>query len=219
GLSLARLPVLLGPAGARAPPASPPVSRRTPSVTSLVARPRFVDRQAPPADFLPVQRAHGRIGLAGVGEFHESESLGAPGVAVRDQPGRFRLAERSEESAQLLLGGVVREVAYVEFHRDRPSSRPAKNVSGRPVRRSRTPSISRSDFGRSSPTKGERTRTRRVYHAGLLPQAGGRAVTWAAWESIGARRPCRLRRGAWSGPRRSRASRAGPCTCRGRRSG
>src|SRR5580765_6462750 len=100
--SIAGLPASAASESARAP------------IRALVSGPRFADGQRAASDFLPVHGAHGRVGLRVVGELDESKSLGAPGIAVRDELGRLRLAERSEEIAQLLFGGVVREIAHVQ---------------------------------------------------------------------------------------------------------
>src|SRR5215467_11314555 len=67
----------------------------------LIAGPSLVDGQGASIDFLAVQGAHGRVCLGVVTELHESEALGSTGVAVGDDPRRFRLAERGEELAQL----------------------------------------------------------------------------------------------------------------------
>src|SRR6266540_4090642 len=118
--------------------ATTPPESAAPAATvagGLVSRTCFFHGQAAPVDFLSVQGIHGRGRLGVIGELHEPESLGPARVAVGDDLRRFRLAVRCEEISQLSVVGVVREVAYVEFHWTRPwcrsprhTLRPCKNT-------------------------------------------------------------------------------------------
>ena len=55
------------------------------------------------------------------GELDKAEPAGAAGVAVHDEGGAGDLAVLLEHFAELRLGGVKREVAYIELHTTIPS--------------------------------------------------------------------------------------------------
>src|SRR2546430_1975732 len=129
----------------------------------VVLGPRLVDGQRPAAEIGAVQGQR-LLGLVPIAELDESEPLGTAGFAVGDDLGGVRRAELCEHLVQLIVGDVVREVAYVELHQIHPSCR-AK--SGRRHRRrgtSHSRDYFRSGFVRTDLAKASESRTKTLYH-------------------------------------------------------
>src|SRR5262249_41755194 len=76
---------------------------------------RLVDGPVPTAGALPVQTRGRLVGGRTVGHPNEPESLGRVRVAVDDDLRREDLAILTEQLHQVVLGGVVRQVADIEL--------------------------------------------------------------------------------------------------------
>src|SRR4051794_4884537 len=68
---------------------------------AIFAGPSFVDGQLTAVDVLVVQRLDGRLGLIGATHLHETEALGAAGVAVDDDLNGLDCSMRAEQVLQI----------------------------------------------------------------------------------------------------------------------
>ena len=91
--------------------ASAPVSWRT-----ILAGAGFVDGQVAALEVLALECRDGCVAFLGVAHGDKAESAGTAGFTVGDQGDLGRFAVLGEEIAQILVGGVKGQIAYVEFH-------------------------------------------------------------------------------------------------------
>src|SRR6185369_1061950 len=86
------------------------------AAAAAFAGPGLVDGDVTAIKRLAVEGGDGLVGLGAVGELHEAEAAGAAGVAVHNQRRGGDGSVGLEQLAELVLGRVEREIAYVELH-------------------------------------------------------------------------------------------------------
>jgi hypothetical protein len=86
------------------------------TAAATLARPGLVDGEVATVNVLAVEGRDGRASVLVIRELDETEAAGAAGFTVHDQRRRRDFAVSREQLAQLALGGIERQISYVELH-------------------------------------------------------------------------------------------------------
>src|SRR5262245_34710240 len=93
---------------------TPATAAAATTAAARAAGTRFVHGERAPAEVLAVKRLDRRLALGVVGHRDEPESTRAAGFAIGDDRRLADLAVLREEVVQVLIGGLVRQVADVD---------------------------------------------------------------------------------------------------------
>src|SRR5690606_18889992 len=88
----------------------------TTAAAAVIAGLCFVHHERAALELLPVERRHRCLRLAAVVDFDEAEAARAAGLAIHHDLRGAQFAMGPESVGQVLVGRVVAEIAYIEFH-------------------------------------------------------------------------------------------------------
>src|SRR4029434_1594623 len=89
---------------------------RLTGLTARFTRLGLIDGEGPALNLLALELGNRRSGGGAIGHLDKAKAFGAPGVAIRDDPDLVHHTIRLEELAEVVVGGVKRQIAYINIY-------------------------------------------------------------------------------------------------------